>query len=214
VTYTVEEEKTITFERTREYTYTVEETHQYWAFDKYDWSHEPTGETRRVKVESTEYATQYQFEYTEVDEITTTEYIAETVVQTQKAEYDWRHHLTTKDRNFAEKLVVSETYRIGSTSPATEWELTKKVGEKKVITDTFDDRSDVLETRAMIEGDSHQRALNPRSGEFVYLNTIDFVLNYTGRRAQTKSEIIQNITGRKNSNECQQSSLRECRVKR
>jgi YD repeat-containing protein len=210
VTYTVEEEKTITFERTVEYTYTVEETHHYWATNRYDWSHNPTGDTRRVKVEDAEYEVQFQFDYTEVDEVTTREYIAATVVQTQKAEYDWQHYLTTKDKNFAEKLSISGQYRIGSTSPTTEWELIKRVGEKKVITDSFDDESNVLETRATVEGDLHQRALNPRTGKIVNLNTTPFKLRYTSEVPEKKTEIIRNVTRGKSSGRCSGLARVQC----
>jgi hypothetical protein len=193
-TYTVEVEKTISYEETVEYTYTVEETHQYWAFDQRAWHHDPTGDTRQVKVEDAEYETQYQFQYTETEIRETTRYLAETVVQTQEERYDWRHHLTTKDKGFAERLVLSEDYRIGSTSATKAWELTKQVGERKTITDSYDHESDVLETRANVEGDLHRRALDPRTGEFVRLNSTQFSLDYTSESAETRAEIVHNVT--------------------
>jgi hypothetical protein len=135
-TYTVEVEETVSYEVTETYTYTVEETHQYWAVDRHAWHHEPTGDTRKIKIEDARYGTQYEFEYAETETRETTWYLAETVVQTHEEKYEWVHELTTKDKGFAEKLLVSEDYRIESTSVAKEWELTKQTGEKKVITDS------------------------------------------------------------------------------
>jgi hypothetical protein len=193
-TYTVQEEETISYQTTETYTYTVEERHQYWASDRRAWHHDPTGDTRRVKVDDTEYATQYEFEYVETETRERTHYLAERVVQTQEEQYEWRHELTTKDKGFAERLVVSEDYRIGSTSVTKEWELTKQTGEKKVITDSFDQESDVLETRATVKGDLHRRALDPRTGEFVRLDRTRFSLDYTSHEAETEPEIVHNVT--------------------
>ena len=208
-TYTVEVEETVSYEVTETYTYTVEETHQYWAVDRHAWHHEPTGDTRKIKVEDARYGTQYEFEYAETETRETTWYLAETVVQTQEEKYEWVHELTTKDKGFAEKLLVSEDYRIGSTSAAKEWELTKQTGEKKVITDSFEDESDVLETRATVEGDLHNRALDPRTGEFVRLNSTRFSLDYTSDEAETKGEIVHNVTTDE-SEECSGAVLGRC----
>jgi hypothetical protein len=208
-TYTVEEEKTVSYKETVEYTYTVEETHDYWAFDRRGWGHDPAGDTRRVKVEDAEYETQYRFQYTDTETRETTRYLAETVVQTQEEKYDWRHHLTTKDKGFAERLVLSEEYRIGSTSATKSWELTKQVDEKKVITKSYDHGSDVLETRANVEGDLHRRALDPRTGEFVRLNSTQFELDYSSDEAETKAEIVHNVTTDE-SERCDGMTLGRC----
>ncbi|MFC5365820.1 PKD domain-containing protein [Salinirubrum litoreum] len=208
-TYTVEREKTISYEKTVEYTYTVEETHDYWAFDKRGWGHDPTGDSRRVKVDDAEYETQYRFQYTDTERRETTRYLAETTVQTQEEKYDWRHHLTTKDKGFAERLVLSEDYRIGSTSATKAWELTKQVGERKTITNSYDDASDVLETRANVEGDLHRRALDPRTGEFVRLNSTQFELDYSSDEAETKPEIVHNVTTDE-SERCDRTTLGRC----
>lgn len=208
-TYTVDVQKTVSYDVTETYTYTVEETHRYWASDRYASHHDPTGDTREVKIEDAEYETQYQFEYTETETRESTRYLAEKTVQTQEEKYEWRHELTTKDKGFAEKLLLSDDYRIGSTSVTKAWELTKQVGERKVITDSFEDESDVLETRATVEGDSYNRALNPRTGEFVRLNSTQFSLDYTSDDAETKAEVIHNVTTDE-SDQCDQMTLGRC----
>jgi hypothetical protein len=208
-TYTVEVEETISYEVTERYTYTVEETHQYWAVDQRAWHHHTTGDTREIKVDDAEYETQYRFQYTDTERRETTRYLAETTVQTQEEKYGWQHHLTTKDKGFAEKLVISDDYRIGSTSTTKAWELTKQAGERKVITKSYDDESDVLETRANVEGDLHRRALDPRTGEFVRLNSTQFSLDYTSGAAETRAEIIHNVTTDE-SEQCGGMTLGRC----
>jgi hypothetical protein len=91
-----------------------------------------------------------------------------------------------------------------------EWTLKKQVGEKKVIRQSFDESSDVIETRARVTGDLHRRGLDPRTGKFVHLGTDTFSLEYTTDEAETRSEVVHSVKTQVTT-DCRRRSLSGCR---
>ncbi|WP_129116764.1 PKD domain-containing protein [Halegenticoccus tardaugens] len=193
-TYTVPVKKTVRVPTTETYTYTTTETETYWSFSKQQPSHSYTGESKRVKIADAEYKTQYQYEFEETYEERETMYVASREVQVEPAQFEWQEHVTTDNRLFVNDITKKKQFRLGSVKRPKEWTLTKEVGTRRVTADSYEDESDVVETRANVVGTTEHRLFNPETGRFVVDKRTPFSEDYTSSKAESETEVSKNIT--------------------
>ncbi|WP_101297754.1 PKD domain-containing protein [Halegenticoccus soli] len=192
-TYTVPVQKTIWRPVTQTYTYTTTESDTYWAFNKYGSDHRYTGRSKRVKVADARYDTQYKYEFEKTYRETETTYLAERQVMVEPAKYEWREHATPLNRLRALDMAQRDGYRIGSIDVDKEWELTKTVGRKRVMADSYDDEDRVIKTRATVYGLEEHRLFNAESGKYIVKNESVFRTTVEKEGVASKSEIINEV---------------------
>ncbi|NHN49565.1 PKD domain-containing protein [Halostella sp. JP-L12] len=142
-----------TYETTKEETYTTTVTRSYWSTAARGFGHSFTGETRRVENSPAEYTNQYQYSYqTEVIE-NVPRYSATRRIQTQTAKYEWQIHETLSDGVIARQMAqTSSDMRIGERRPISQWVLSKQSGFQNVTKSDYDNRNNVIRTRALVRG--------------------------------------------------------------
>ncbi|WP_332899502.1 hypothetical protein [Haladaptatus sp. CMSO5] len=195
------------------YTYTEEETDTYWSTSKRSWGDDFTGDTRRQKIDSAEYETQYKYHYQEQHQETTTSYIAERTVLSQPAQYEWRQYKTTTNPATAKSLSkLSDEYRIGNTEPTTEWIMTKQIGVTDAWYDHYSDETTVIETTATVTNDHVVEYRSSKTGERTRVVTQDSTLTYRGDGANSKQEIIDSLVNGGSTEYChaQSGTARYC----
>ncbi|SDN26859.1 PKD domain-containing protein [Halogranum gelatinilyticum] len=188
-TYTVTDEEEYEVQTTERYTYTVTERETYWAFFSHGYSHDRTGESRLIKISPAEYTTQYQYRFEETHQEDYIVYEASRQVQVAPAQYEWRPTTTVNDELKAYQRSRQSDYRLGSQSVSKEWTLTKSLGTAKVISDSYRDEDNVIETRATVSGFKMNRQLNPETGEFTITGGEDFEIVHRESGLLSEAEI-------------------------
>lgn len=187
--YTVEVQEPYSVPVTEEYTYTTTETRTYWAFEPHRYSHDRTGESDLVKISPARYTTQYKYRFEETHKRTYTVYEATRKVQVEPPQYQWVRAKTVDGELEAYRQSRKSSYRIGPQSISREWRLTKSLGETKVISDTYHDEENVLETRATVRGVVLERRFNPDTGTFATNGTREFNEKYHQSGLRDEGEI-------------------------
>ncbi|WP_338729281.1 PKD domain-containing protein [Haladaptatus sp. DJG-WS-42] len=195
------------------YTYTDEETETYWATSKRSWGDDFTGDTRKEKIDSADYETQYEYRYEEQHQETTTSYIAERTVLSQSAQYEWQHYKTTTNPATAKSLSkLSSEYRIGDTEPTTEWVMTKQIGVTDAWYDHYGDEANVIETTATVTNDHVVEYRSSKTGEKTRVVSQDSTQTYRASGAKSKQEIIDSLSNGGSTGNCntQSGAVRHC----
>jgi hypothetical protein len=173
-TYTVTSEEEYRVPTTERYTYTVTERETYWSYFSHGYSHDRTGESRLIKISPAEYTTQYQYRFEETYQESYTVYEASRQVQVAPPQYEWQPARTVDDEVEAYQRSRQRDYQLGSQSVSKEWTLTKSIGTAKIISDSYRDEDNVIETRATVSGFKMERQINPETGEFTITGIQDF----------------------------------------
>ncbi|EJN61529.1 PKD domain-containing protein [Halogranum rubrum] len=202
--YTVDVRESYRVRVTETYTYTTTETETYWSFRPRRAGHDFTGESRLIKVDPADYTTQYEYRIETTREETYRLYEATREVQTAPPQYEWRHDQTVTGRIDSYRITRDPDLRVASTTVSKEWTLSKYQGLSKVISDTYKEEENVLETRATVEGVVVERAFNPKNGTFVTTNvnrftetqTRDGVSTSDDFLSQTRPEVVCNVQNR------------------
>ena len=172
--YTVEVQKSYRVPVTEVYTYTTTETETYWGLRPRRSGHDSTGNSRLVKVDSADYTTQYQYRVETTRERTYRLYEATRKVQTKPPQYEWRHDQTRTGRINSYRITRDPDLRVASTTTSKEWTLVKNQGSSKVISESFNEEENVIETRATVSGVVVERLFYPKSGTFITTSQSEF----------------------------------------
>ncbi|WP_128477876.1 PKD domain-containing protein [Halorussus pelagicus] len=192
-TYTYRTKETYTYRTTTTYSYTVTKTETYWATSKRSPTHTFTGKARRVKISDAVYETQFEVEYKTQSTETVTRYEVARDTKVRDAVYEWQTEVTTKDYTLARKQVYAkDDWRI-TTEQTTTWTLVRNDGTAKLWTPIYDERSDVVRTKAVVTGTLTTRSYDPETGSVTEKR--EPVSNtFVYETAKSRGEIIESIT--------------------
>ncbi|WP_257300175.1 PKD domain-containing protein [Haloarchaeobius sp. FL176] len=158
VTETVTQYREVT--RTREVTWWDRST--YWSTHPHSGSDIPTGHTKEVVVQGPQQIQQYQFAI-ETQERTTRERFfairsqSETVVE-------WQAYRNTENLVIARRLARQDEIRVGEVNKIQSWVVAKH-GETTEVVSEYEERSNVIETIAIVTGEVKERKFNPVTGD-------------------------------------------------
>ena len=154
--------RTYTRHYSKRYTYTVRKSNTYWSFRPRRPTDDFTGRTKRVKVRSAQYKTQYLFAYRQRHSERISRYVAKHRVLIQPEKYEWRPYKSTKSERVAKVISSQPDRRIGSRTTTKEWVLARRGDTNLVWKQNYHNRSQVVKTRAGIHEVVIQEYINPK----------------------------------------------------
>lgn len=168
-TYSYWTEEPYTYQTTEEYTYYETKEDTYWATGRHHPDHEFTGRSKTVKTKDAVYETRYKFEHEVERTRTVTRYLVEQQVEVQPAKYEWQEYDVLSDKVAAQAMAKrGSDWRMGEIRSTSIWTLKKQTGTRKVVQKSYENASNVIETKAKISGKIAQIYINIETSEEVY----------------------------------------------
>ncbi|WP_435349024.1 PKD domain-containing protein [Haloarchaeobius sp. HRN-SO-5] len=197
VTETVQKTfETETGRRTRPVTVTREVTHwdesTYWAQVPRSPTDTHTGDTREVVVQPARETREYQFEISREQRVTEVRYFAtRTTVETVEV---WQQYRRVEDYSTAEKLSRRDDVRVGSVQEETYW-VVERSGPTTETVQEYEDRSNVVETIAIVSGTTQEKEVDPVTGDINITDVGAFREEVRREGALGASQILSIIAG-------------------
>lgn len=191
VTKTKDVTRTRTIEYQENYEAHVTKTGSYWSTTKRGGSHTYTGDSRRVKVESAEYETQYEFEIEHTETVEERIYMASKTELVEPAEYEWLPYQTTRSELVADELQMSDDIRVSTVEDVEKWSLRKQTGWTESVSSTYKNKSSVIQTRINVSGTIVEPHLDPDTLEVVHQNETELTYQYNVPGYEDRSNVIE-----------------------